>query len=149
MMVVSTLLAFALPISIIARATAMFMGLCAAAFLPAFAIGMYVKRPSTKAAIASMVSGAVIWFMWTAFIHTAEAKPLGLCQAIFGKPSLLSLPWSVIDPLVIALPVSLVVMLVLQKQYGGAKPPEDRPGRIKNNSCTFFIGKTFFGYTVD
>ena len=81
MMVVSTLLAFALPVSIIARATAMFMGLCAAAFLPAFAIGVYVKQPSTKAAIASMVSGAVVWFLWTAFVHTAEAKPLGLCQA--------------------------------------------------------------------
>jgi len=39
MMVLSTALAFALPVSIIARATAMFMGLCAAAFLPAFAVG--------------------------------------------------------------------------------------------------------------
>lgn len=124
MMVVSTLLAFALPVSIIARATAMFMGLCAAAFLPAFAIGVYVKQPSTKAAIASMVSGAVVWFLWTAFVHTAEAKPLGLCQAIFGRASLLTLPWSVIDPLVIALPVSLVVMLVLQKRYGGTNAPE-------------------------
>ena len=124
MMVVSTLLAFALPISIIARATAMFMGLCAAAFLPAFAIGVYVKQPSTKAAIASMISGAVVWFLWTAFVHTAEAKPLGLCQEIFGTPSLLTLPWSVIDPLVISLPVSLVVMLVLQKRYGGFKAPE-------------------------
>ncbi len=123
MMVASTLLAFALPISIIARATAMFMGLCAAAFLPEFAVGIYAKRPSTRAAIASMVSGAVIWFAWTAFIHTAEAKPLGLCQAIFGTPALLPLPWSVIDPLVIALPVSLVVMFVLQKQYEQHIPP--------------------------
>jgi len=116
MMIVSTLLAFVLPISIIARATAMFMGLCAAAFLPAFAVGVYARVPSTRAAIASMLSGAVIWFFWTAFVHTAEAKPLGLCQIIFGKPSLLPLPWSVIDPLVIALPVSFVVMCVLQWQ---------------------------------
>ncbi|HNX16863.1 MAG TPA: sodium:solute symporter family protein [Methanoregula sp.] len=123
MMVFSTLIAFVLPISIIARATAMFMGLCAAAFLPAFAIGVYVKRPSTKAAIASMLSGAVIWFFWTAFVHTAEAKPLGICQALFGKASLLGFPWAVIDPLVIALPVSLVVMVVLQKQYGEKEPP--------------------------
>jgi solute:Na+ symporter, SSS family len=101
---------------LVVRATAMFMGLCAAVFLPAFAIGVYVKQPSTRAAIASMVSGAVVWFLWTAFIHTAEAEPLGLCQEIFGKPALFSLPWSVIDPLVIALPVSFVVMIVLQKR---------------------------------
>ena len=124
MMVVSTLLAYALPISIIARATAMFMGLCAAAFLPAFAIGVYAKRPFTKAAIASMLSGAVIWFMWTAFVHTAEAKPLGICQALFGTPALLSYPWQVIDPLVIALPVSLAVMAVLQYRNGRAAAPE-------------------------
>jgi SSS family solute:Na+ symporter len=123
MMIVSTLLAFVLPISIIARATAMFMGLCAAAFLPAFAVGVYAKVPSTRAAIASMLSGAVIWFFWTAFVHTAEAKPLGLCQIIFGKPVLLPLPWSVIDPLVIALPVSFVVMCVLQWQAGKRPAP--------------------------
>lgn len=115
MIVASVLLAFVLPGSIIARATAMFMGLCASAFLPAFAVGIYAKSPSTKAALASMISGAAIWFLWTAFVHVAEAKPLGLCQALFGQASLLGLPWSVIDPLVIALPVSCIVMAVMQK----------------------------------
>ena len=62
-MVVSTVLAFMLPISIIARATAMFMGLCACAFLPVFTMGIYAKAPSTKAALYSMVTGAVIWFL--------------------------------------------------------------------------------------
>jgi SSS family solute:Na+ symporter len=124
MMVLSTLLAFALPISIIARATAMFMGLCAAAFLPAFAVGVYAKVPSMKAALYSMVSGAAIWFLWTAFVHAAEAKPLGLCQAIFGKASLLPLPWSVVDPIVIALPISLIVMVVMQIRNGKTQPAE-------------------------
>lgn len=123
MMVVSTILAFLMPISIIARATAMFMGLCACAFLPAFAVGVYAKNPSTKAALYSMVSGAVIWFLWTAFVHAAEAKPLGLCQAIFGKVTLLGAPWTAVDPLVIALPVSLVVMVVMQMQAGKAQAP--------------------------
>ena len=122
MMVLSTILAFLLPISIIARATAMFMGLCAAAFLPAFAVGVYAKAPSTKAALCSMVSGAVVWFVWTAFFHAAEAKPLGLCQAIFGKVTLLGSPWTAVDPLVIALPVSLLVMIGLQYQYGKVQP---------------------------
>jgi SSS family solute:Na+ symporter len=122
MMVLSTILAFLLPISIIARATAMFMGLCACAFLPAFAIGVYAKAPSTKAALYSMVSGAVAWFLWTAFFHAAEAKPLGLCQAIFGKVTLLGAPWTAVDPIVIALPISMIVMIVLQWQYGKELP---------------------------
>jgi len=124
MMVVSTVLAFMLPISIIARATAMFMGLCACAFLPAFAVGVYAKAPATKAALYSMVTGAVIWFIWTAFFHAAEAKPLGLCQAIFGKVTLLGSPWTAIDPLVIALPISLAVMVLMQWQSVKQQPAD-------------------------
>jgi SSS family solute:Na+ symporter len=122
MMVLSTILAFLLPISIIARATAMFMGLCACAFLPAFAVGVYAKAPSTKAALYSMVTGAVVWFVWTAFFHAAEAKLLGLCQAIFGRATLLGAPWTAVDPIVIALPISLVVMVVMQVQSGKIQP---------------------------
>ena len=122
MMVVSTILAFLLPISIIARATAMFMSLCACAFLPAFAIGVYAKTPSTKAALYSMVSGAVLWFLWTAFFHSAEAKPLGICQALFGKVTLLASPWTAVDPIVVALPISLVVMILIQWQSDKQQP---------------------------
>lgn len=122
MMVLSTILALLMPISIIARATVMFMGLCACAFLPAFAVGVYAKAPSTKAALYSMVTGAVVWFVWTAFFHAAEAKPLGLCQALFGKVTLLGAPWTAVDPIVIALPLSLIVMVVMQLQAGKAQP---------------------------
>jgi len=122
MMAVSTIVAFLLPVSIIARATVMFMGLCACAFLPAFAVGIYAKAPSTKAALSSMISGAVVWFVWTAFFHAAEAKPLGLCQAIFGKVTLLGSPWTAVDPIVIALPVSMIVMIVFQWQHGRDQP---------------------------
>jgi len=122
MMVLSTILALLMPISIIARATVMFMGLCACAFLPAFAVGVYAKAPSTKAAMWSMVTGAVVWFVWTAFFHAAEAKPLGLCQALFGKVTLLDAPWTAVDPIVIALPISLIVMVVMQVQAGKAQP---------------------------
>jgi SSS family solute:Na+ symporter len=122
MMVVSTVLALLLPVSIIARATVMFMGLCACAFLPAFAIGIYARTPSTRAALCSMVAGAVFWFAWTAFVHAAEAKPLGLCQALFNTPVLLGAPWTAIDPIVIALPVSFLVMGALQLRYAADQP---------------------------
>jgi SSS family solute:Na+ symporter len=73
-----------------------------------------------------MIVGAVAWFFWTALIHAAESKPLGICQALFGTPALLPLPWSVIDPLMIALPLSAVTVLLVQwydANHGAARPP--------------------------
>ena len=64
----------------------MFMGLCAAAFLPMFTYGIFSKRPSALAAKLSLVVGAAVWFFWTAFVHIKESDPLGLCEWIFGKP---------------------------------------------------------------
>ena len=118
MVVISVLLALAMPPGIIARATAMFMGLCASAFLPAFAVGVYAHHPSKAGAMWSMLTGAVTWFIWTAFVHSAEAKTLGISQMLTGAQSLLGLPWSVIDPLVIALPLSLIVMIIFQLREG-------------------------------
>ena len=118
MVIISVILALAMPPGIIARATAMFMGLCASAFLPAFAVGVYAHHPSKAGAMWSMLIGAVTWFLWTAFVHSAEAKTLGISQMLTGAQSLLGLPWSVIDPLVIALPLSLIVMIIFQLREG-------------------------------
>jgi solute:Na+ symporter, SSS family len=82
-----------------------------------------------------MVSGAAAWFLWTAFVHAAEAKPLGLCQAIFGKASLLGLPWSVIDPIVIALPISFIVMIVMQ-----VRAEKRQPAAVPAAETTFSSG---------
>ena len=114
MMIASVGLAFLMPESIIARATAMFMGLCASAFLPIFAVAVISKRPDPIAAKASFVAGAAGWLLWTVFVHAAEAKPIGLCQALFGAPTLFGAPWTVIDPLVLALPLSSLVIVGVQ-----------------------------------
>jgi hypothetical protein len=37
----------------------------------------------------------------------------------------------------------------LETVWGCESPGSTGSGRVKNNSRTFFIGKTFFGYTVD
>jgi SSS family solute:Na+ symporter len=100
----------------------MFMGLCAAAFLPAFAVGVYAKTPSKKAALYSMVTSAVIWFLWTSFFHAAEVKPLGICQALFGKVTLPRSPWTAVDPIVIAMPISHVVIILKQQQSDKQQP---------------------------
>ena len=112
MIVVSTIVAYMMPGNIIARATVMFMGLCAAAFIPAFAYALYCKKPSLFAAKASLISGTVSWFLWTAFVHSAESSVLGLSQAIFGVSSVLPMPWGVVNPIVIALPISAIVLCV-------------------------------------
>lgn len=112
MIVISVLIAYALPGSIIARATAMFMGLCASAFLPAYTLGIFSARPSLKAAKCSMITGSVIWFLWTAFVHAAESTALGLSQMLFGVTAILPMPWQVVNPLVIALPLSTVALAI-------------------------------------
>jgi SSS family solute:Na+ symporter len=113
MIVVSGVLALVMPGSIIARATAMFFGLCASALLPAFAYGMFSEKPVAVAAKASLLTGAVVWFLWTAFVHKAESSVLGFSQVLFGKATLLGFPWNVIDPLVIALPLAVLVLAVI------------------------------------
>jgi SSS family solute:Na+ symporter len=119
MIVVSTVVAYALPQNIIARATVIFMGLCAASFIPAFTHALYSATPSVSAAKVSITAGALAWFLWTAFVHVKESSVLGLSDAIFGVPSVLPMPWGVVNPIIIALPISaaaLLVMLAIQKQ---------------------------------
>jgi len=45
-------------------------------------------------------------------------------QLIFGKPALLGQPWAAIDPIMIAPPISLIVMVAMQ--YMG-KPFKGNP----------------------
>ncbi|WP_049796207.1 sodium:solute symporter family protein [Methanomassiliicoccus luminyensis] len=112
MIVASVALAFVMPANIIARATAMFMGLCACAFLPALTYALYSKRPAALPAKLSLSVGAISWFLWTVFVHAAEAGPLGICQALFGQVTLLGAPFNVIDPLIIGLPLAIIALVV-------------------------------------
>ena len=96
---VAVVLAYILPGSIIARATAMFMGLCTAAFLPLFAGALFWKRTTKAGATASLVIGSLSSLFWLTFVHAKEAIPLGICQAIFGKATLLTGTWLLVDPI--------------------------------------------------
>ncbi len=117
---ISSLVAWGLPkffesgSAIIAIGTALFFGICAAAFLPAFFSALYWKRATRPGAIASFSGGLATSLFWMVFVHAKEAKPLGLCQALFGRATLSSSPViSNIDPIVVALPVSIVLMVVV------------------------------------
>jgi SSS family solute:Na+ symporter len=101
---------------IIARATAIFFGLCASAFLPTFIGGLFFKRMTKKGAIASMITGFAVTAFWLLFVKAQEAGDIGLVKLFTGgKPSILAdYPnWPVVDPLIIALPISIVVAIVV------------------------------------
>ncbi len=103
---------------IIARATAIFFGLCASAFLPAFLGALFWKRATKAGAIASMLVGALITAFWLLLVKTKEAAALGVVFQVtgdVGKPSILHGVgnWHVVDPIVVALPISIIVLVVV------------------------------------
>lgn len=119
----SLFLGYQLPISIIARATAMFFGIAAAAFLPMYMLGIFWKRTTRAGAASGMVIGTFSALFWLVFIKATEAEPLGICKAIFGSPYLIEVhPWPVVDPIVIGLPVSLIVTILVSIF---TRPPEE------------------------
>ena len=135
---------------IIARATAIFFGLCASAFLPAFVGALFFRRVTRAGAIASMVAGFLVTAFWLTFVKSSEAAAIGLVfQFTDGQPSILAgvANWHVVDPLLIALPLSILTLIGvslvtrapdtehLDRCFGEApkmaKPaptPEPRPG---------------------
>ncbi len=98
----------------IAESTALFFGLCAASFLPAFLGGLYWKRMTRAGAIASMTGGFAVSLVWMLFFFQQTARPIGLCAALTGKTVLLTNPnWPVVDPLLIGLPVAVVLAIAV------------------------------------
>ena len=99
--------------NIIALATAIFFGLCAASFLPTFVAGLFWKRMTRAAAIASLLAGFLTSTFWSVFINAKTAAGLGICKALFGKdhlvPSTWSITWTVVDPLIVSLPLAALV----------------------------------------
>jgi SSS family solute:Na+ symporter len=106
-----------LPPSVIVVAVAFFFGLCAAFFLPLYCLGLYWRGVTRAGAIASMIGGLCISFVWMIFFHHQESVSLGICQILFGSANLVadypptSWVWRLqyVDPLVIALPFSFAL----------------------------------------
>ena len=111
--IVSVILGYYLPASIIARGTALFFGVCAAVFLPMYILGLYWKRTSKAAALSGMIVGLISSVFWMFFVHKSNAVMLKLVVVMTGKESLLPYPWSSVDPILIALPLSFIVTLIV------------------------------------
>jgi SSS family solute:Na+ symporter len=111
--ILTIILALKLPLNIIAIATALFFGLCASAFLPMYTAALYWPRVTPAGAIASMVTATVVYSSIVLFVHEKEAAIFGLCAKLFGVKTLSVAPWTYIDPLIISLPISALVMIAV------------------------------------
>ncbi|MDD4651327.1 MAG: sodium:solute symporter family protein [Methanothrix sp.] len=121
-MIIAVTLGYILPENIIARGTAIFFGLCAAAFLPMYTSALYWKRATKAGAIAGLLTGTAVTVLWYLFIHKAEAVPLGICKMLFGRDVLVaSMPWPVVDPILVALPLAVVATVAVSLMTKGPK----------------------------
>ncbi|MDQ1283244.1 MAG: solute:Na+ symporter, family, partial [Euryarchaeota archaeon] len=122
--IIAVILGYMLPENIIARGTAIFFGLCAAAFLPMYTLGLYWQRTTKAGAIAGLFTGTFVTVFWYLFIHKAEAVPLGICKMLFGQDVLIAvMPWPVVDPILVALPLALIVTVAVSLM---TKKPSER-----------------------
>ncbi|NDV58422.1 sodium:solute symporter family protein [Bacteroides sp. 519] len=111
---VSYIICYMLPNDIIARGTAMFMGVCASAFLPSYFCALYWKKANRKGALASMWVGTLASIFCLIFLHEKESAALGVCKALFGKDVLIeAYPFPMIDPIVFALPLSIITIIIV------------------------------------
>ncbi|MDR2469912.1 MAG: sodium:solute symporter family protein [Tannerella sp.] len=107
----SYIICYTLSANIIARGTALFMGVCAATFLPSYFCALYWKRVTRQGALASLWVGLIVSLFVMLFLHQAEAKSVGLCRLLTGKDVLIDVfPWYAIDPVLFALPLSALTI---------------------------------------
>ena len=122
--------------AIIATGTALFFGLCAASFLPAYIGALYIRTLPRAAAIAGMICGFLSSAFWIFFIHEKESASLQLCMMLTGKPGLLKdttlAQLAMVDPIFVALPVSVLVTCGVWLAYRAARKADladDHVGR--------------------
>lgn len=122
--IIAVILGYLLPANIIARGTAIFFGLCASAFLSMYTLGLFWRRVTTQGAIAGLIVGTLTSVFWMVFVHKSEATALGISKFILGRDMLITqMPWPVVDPIVIALPLAFLVTVIVSL---ATKPMENK-----------------------
>ena len=124
-LLISYAVCYMLAANIIARGTALFMGVCAATFLPAYFCSLYWKKATKAGATASLWTGAMTSLFCMVFMHRAESAPIGICKALFGRDVLIDVyPWFAVDPLIFALPLSTIAIIVVSLSGKKALPQQ-------------------------
>lgn len=120
---VSVIFAMMLPPGMVARGTAIFFGVAAAAFLPAYVAALYWKRATRAGVWASVGVGVGVSLFGLIFLHRKESAGLGICQALFDRTELIAAhPWPYVDPFVYSLPLSILALVAVSLLT--APPPE-------------------------
>lgn len=81
-----------------------------------YVMALFWKKMTRTAAIWSMIAGFAVTSFWLLFVKAAEAGAIGLVQKVTGgKTSIFAgrPNWDVVDPLVVALPISIIVAVVV------------------------------------
>ncbi|MFZ4536588.1 sodium:solute symporter family protein [Propionivibrio sp.] len=100
--------------TIIVNGTSLFFGLCAGSFLAIYGLGLYWKGLTRAGAVSGFLSGLLVSLLVLFFVFEKVSRPLGLSSLFFGVPSLAAgTPFKDIDPLVYAVPVSLLFTVVV------------------------------------
>jgi len=119
--VVTVVLSYILPQiwdGAIGIATGLFFGLCGSAFLPMYAGALYSRKITKAAALSGFLSGFGASIIWMVLFHAKEAKVFGLVNAIAGGEAQTVVNNPIVanlDPLFIALPISVIVTLIVQQ----------------------------------
>jgi SSS family solute:Na+ symporter len=132
-LMISTLLAWLsskldASMAIIAIGTSLFFGLCAATFLPTYFAALYFKKFPRKAALASILTGSVASLFWLFFVQEKTAGSLQLCNLLFKTTSIVKgtalQTLSMVDAIVVALPLSILAAAIAWAIFGNAKDAE-------------------------
>jgi SSS family solute:Na+ symporter len=98
---------------VIARSTAIFLGLMATSFLTLYLMSLYWKGVTRAGVFAGMitgVSGSAIAFL---FLHNPEARIIGLANLILERETLIEGIFTAVDPLMYMLPISFIITLLV------------------------------------
>jgi len=108
------LVAFVLPKSIIAIATAIFFGIAGATFLPALIGAIFWRRCTRVAVLSSMALGFSSCALMYLFVHIRESSGLGVCNLLLGTECVASNSWlRFLDPAIIAVPLSFLTLIIV------------------------------------
>lgn len=114
MMVLVVVYCYIMPKDIIAKATSLFMGITAAALLPAFVHGLYTRGvPDKTAAVLSIAAGTVSYLFWALFVNRSSCVFLPVCRMLTGRDVLFDGPVQFCDALIVSLPLSAAVFLAV------------------------------------
>lgn len=97
---------------VVAQATAIFFGLMASSFLAPYIASLYWKRLTKIGMISGVLTGSAVSVFCFVFTYAKIAKALGICKAITGADTIVNGTFTMVDPLVIALPLSILATVI-------------------------------------